>query len=267
MSLDDLKKIPYGKTAIELKNISLAFGGVKALTDVSFDVKKGEVFAIIGPNGAGKSSMLNVINGFYKPTSGKINFAGTDRKEMEPEFAAKSGIARTFQNIALFKGMSTLDNLMTGRLLKQKQNFLMQALYFGPVEKEEAEHREKVERVIDFLDLQSIRRTPVGSLPYGLQKRVELGRALAMEPEILLLDEPMAGMNVEEKQDMSRFVLTVNNELKTTIVLIEHDMGVVMDISDRIVVLDYGKKIGSGLPQEIRNNKAVIDAYLGVSDE
>jgi len=267
MSLDDLKKIPYGKTAIELKNISLAFGGVKALTDVSFDVKKGEVFAIIGPNGAGKSSMLNVINGFYKPTSGKINFAGTDRKEMEPEFAAKSGIARTFQNIALFKGMSTLDNLMTGRLLKQKQNFLMQALYFGPVEKEEAEHREKVERVIDFLDLQSIRRTPVGSLPYGLQKRVELGRALAMEPEILLLDEPMAGMNVEEKQDMSRFVLTVNNELKTTIVLIEHDMGVVMDISDRIVVLDYGKKIGSGLPQEIRDNKAVIDAYLGVSDE
>ena len=267
MSLDDLKKIPYGKTSIELKNISLAFGGVKALTDVSFDIIKGEVFAIIGPNGAGKSSMLNVINGFYKPTSGVINFAGTDRKEMEPEFAAKSGIARTFQNIALFKGMSTLDNLMTGRLLKQKQNFLMQALYFGPVEKEEAEHREKVERVIDFLDLQSIRRTPVGSLPYGLQKRVELGRALAMEPEILLLDEPMAGMNVEEKQDMSRFVLTVNNELKTTIVLIEHDMGVVMDISDRIVVLDYGKKIGSGLPEEIRDNKAVIDAYLGVSDE
>ena len=266
MSLEDLKKIPYGKTAIELKNISLAFGGVKALTDVSFDVKKGEVFAIIGPNGAGKSSMLNVINGFYKPTSGTINFAGTDRNEMEPELAAKSGIARTFQNIALFKGMSTLDNLMTGRLLKQKQNFLMQALYLGPVAKEE-EHRERVERVIDFLDLQSIRRTPVGSLPYGLQKRVELGRALAMEPEILLLDEPMAGMNVEEKQDMSRFVLTVNNELKTTIVLIEHDMGVVMDISDRIVVLDYGKKIGSGLPKEIRNNKAVIDAYLGVSDD
>jgi|TARA_B100001175_G_C19230262_1_gene504906 branched-chain amino acid transport system ATP-binding protein len=211
--------------------------------------------------------MLNVINGFYKPTSGTINFAGTDRGEMEPEFAAKSGIARTFQNIALFKGMSTLDNLMTGRLLKQKQNFLMQALYFGPAEKEEEEHREKVERVIDFLDLQSIRRTPVGSLPYGLQKRVELGRALAMEPEILLLDEPMAGMNVEEKQDMSRFVLTVNNELKTTIVLIEHDMGVVMDISDRIVVLDYGKKIGSGLPNEIRSNKAVIDAYLGVADD
>ena len=267
MSLKDLKNIPYGKKAIELKNIFLAFGGVKALTDVSFDVRKGEVFAIIGPNGAGKSSMLNVINGFYKPTSGAINFAGTDRSEMEPELAAKSGIARTFQNIALFKGMSTLDNLMTGRLLKQKQNFLMQALYYGPAEKEEEEHREKVERVIDFLDLQSIRRTPVGSLPYGLQKRVELGRALAMEPEILLLDEPMAGMNVEEKQDMSRFVLTVNNELKTTIVLIEHDMGVVMDISDRIVVLDYGKKIGSGLPSEIRNNKAVIDAYLGVSDD
>ena len=267
MSLEDLKNIPYGKTAFELKNISLAFGGVKALTDVSFEVKKGEVFAIIGPNGAGKSSMLNVINGFYKHTSGLINFAGKERTEMEPEFAAKSGIARTFQNIALFKGMSTLDNLMTGRLLKQKQNLLMQALYFGPAEKEEEMHREKVERVIDFLDLQSIRRTPVGSLPYGLQKRVELGRALAMEPEVLLLDEPMAGMNVEEKQDMSRFVLTVNNELKTTIVLIEHDMGVVMDISDRIVVLDYGKKIGSGFPNEIRNNKAVIDAYLGVADD
>ena len=267
MSLQDLQNIPYGKKILELKNISLAFGGVKALTDVSFEVNKGEVFAIIGPNGAGKSSMLNVINGFYKPTSGLINFAGTDRKGMEPEFAAKSGIARTFQNIALFKGMSTLDNLKTGRLVKQKQNFVMQALYFGPAGKEEEIHREKVERVIDFLDLQSIRRTPVGSLPYGLQKRVELGRALAMEPEILLLDEPMAGMNVEEKQDMSRFVLTVNNEFKTTIVLIEHDMGVVMDISDRIVVLDYGKKIGSGFPQEIRNNKAVIDAYLGVSDD
>ena len=267
MSLQDLQNIPHGKKILELKNISLAFGGVKALTEVSFEINKGEVFAIIGPNGAGKSSMLNVINGFYKPTTGLINFAGTDRKAMEPEFAAKSGIARTFQNIALFKGMSTLDNLMTGRLLKQKQNFLMQALYYGPAEKEEEIHREKVERVIDFLDLQSIRRTPVGSLPYGLQKRVELGRALAMEPEILLLDEPMAGMNVEEKQDMSRFVLTVNNEFKTTIVLIEHDMGVVMDISDRIVVLDYGKKIGSGFPNEIRNNKAVIDAYLGVSDD
>ena len=249
------------------EQLSRSFDSRRAVHRLNFELKPGSVVAFVGPNGAGKSSMLNVINGFYKPTSGTINFAGTDRSEMEPEFAAKSGIARTFQNIALFKGMSTLDNLMTGRLLKQKQNFLMQALYYGPAEKEEEEHREKVERVIDFLDLQSIRRTPVGSLPYGLQKRVELGRALAMEPEILLLDEPMAGMNVEEKQDMSRFVLTVNNELKTTIVLIEHDMGVVMDISDRIVVLDYGKKIGSGLPNEIRNNKAVIDAYLGVSDD
>ena len=266
MSLDKIQSIPYGKEVIKIKDISLAFGGVKALTNVSFSVKRGEVFAIIGPNGAGKSSMLNVINGFYKPTSGQINFAGEDRNEMVPEFAAKSGIARTFQNIALFKGMSTLDNLMTGRLLKQKQNFLMQALYIGPVQKEEAFHREKVERVIDFLDLQAIRRTPVGSLPYGLQKRVELGRALAMEPEILLLDEPMAGMNVEEKQDMSRFVLTANDEFKTTIVLIEHDMSVVMDISDRIVVLDYGKKIGEGKPSEILKNKAVIDAYLGVAD-
>ena len=252
---------------LSVQNLTRSFGEHYALIGLDADFYAGEVCALLGPNGAGKSSMLNVINGFYKPTSGTINFAGTDRNEMEPELAAKSGVARTFQNIALFKGMSTLDNLMTGRLLKQKQNFLMQALYFGPVAKEEEEHREKVERVIDFLDLQSIRRTPVGSLPYGLQKRVELGRALAMEPEILLLDEPMAGMNVEEKQDMSRFVLTVNNELKTTIVLIEHDMGVVMDISDRIVVLDYGKKIGSGLPKEIRNNKAVIDAYLGVSDD
>ena len=267
MSLEDLKNIPYGKTAFELKNISLAFGGVKALTDVSFEVKKGEVFAIIGPNGAGKSSMLNVINGFYKPTSGLINFAGKERKEMEPEFAAKSGIARTFQNIALFKGMSTLDNLMTGRLLKQKQNLLMQALYFGPAEKEEEMHREKVERVIDFLDLQSIRRTPVGSLPYGLQKRVELGRALAAEPKLLLLDEPMAGMNVEEKEDMSRFILDVNDEFGTTVALIEHDMGVVMDIADRVVVMDYGKKIGDDTPEGILNNQDVIDAYLGVAHD
>ena len=267
MSLEDLQKIPDGKTAFELKNISLAFGGVKALTEVSFDVKKGEVFAIIGPNGAGKSSMLNVINGFYKPTSGIINFAGKERKEMEPEFAAKSGIARTFQNIALFKGMSTLDNLMTGRLLKQKQNFLMQALYFGPAEKEEEMHREKVERVIDFLDLQSIRRTPVGSLPYGLQKRVELGRALAAQPKLLLLDEPMAGMNQEEKEDMSRFILEVNDEFGTTITLIEHDIGVVMDLSDRIVVLDYGCKLADGTPDVVRNDQKVINAYLGVSHD
>ena len=265
MNTDTERKI--GGTLMDVKNITLKFGGVTAIQGVNFDIREGEVRAIIGPNGAGKSSMLNVINGFYKPTSGKINFAGQERSQMEPELAAKSGIARTFQNIALFKGMSTLDNLMTGRLLKQKQNLFMQALYFGPAEKEETFHREQVEKVIDFLDLQSIRRTPVGSLPYGLQKRVELGRALAMEPEILLLDEPMAGMNVEEKQDMSRFVLTANHELKTTIVLIEHDMSVVMDISDRIVVLDYGKKIGSGKPEEIRKNKAVIDAYLGISDE
>ena len=264
MSLDKIQSIPYGKEVIKIKDISLAFGGVKALTNVSFSVKRGEVFAIIGPNGAGKSSMLNVINGFYKPTSGQINFAGEDRNEMVPEFAAKSGIARTFQNIALFKGMSTLDNLMTGRLLKQKQNLFMQALYFGPAEKEETFHREQVEKVIDFLDLQSIRRTPVGSLPYGLQKRVELGRALAMEPEILLLDEPMAGMNVEEKREMCRFILKVNDEIGTTMVLIEHDMGVVMDISDRVVVLDYGKVIGDGTPDEVRANQRVIDAYLGV---
>ena len=251
---------------ISFKDVSLNFGGVQALKNISFDIQENSLFAIIGPNGAGKTSILNCINGIYKPTSGSIEIFGEDTSNLEPDEIANAGVSRTFQNIALFKGMSTLDNLMTGRLLKQKQNFLMQALYFGPVQKEEAYHRDKVERVIDFLDLQAIRRTPVGSLPYGLQKRVELGRALAMEPEILLLDEPMAGMNVEEKQDMSRFVLTANDEFKTTIVLIEHDMSVVMDISDRIVVLDYGKKIGEGKPSEILKNKAVIDAYLGVAD-
>ena len=264
MSLEDLKKIPYGKTAIALKNISLAFGGVKALTDVSFDVKKGEVFAIIGPNGAGKSSMLNVINGFYKPTSGTINFAGTDRNEMEPELAAKSGIARTFQNIALFKGMTTIENVMTGRQRKMNKNFFWQMLRYGPAIDEEVQHRRRCEEIIDFLEINHIRKTPVGSLPYGLQKRVELARALAMDPKILLLDEPMAGMNVEEKQDMSRFIIDVNEEFGTTIALIEHDMAVVMDLADRVVVLDYGKLLADGTPAEVQSNQAVIDAYLGV---
>ena len=252
---------------MEVKNINLRFGGVIAIQNVSFDILEGEIRAIIGPNGAGKSSMLNVINGFYHPQEGEIWYQGEKRPSMEPYEIAKTGIARTFQNIALFKGMTTIENVMTGRQLKMNKNFFWQMLRYGPAIQEEVEHRRRCEEIIDFLEINHIRKTPVGALPYGLQKRVELGRALAMEPEILLLDEPMAGMNVEEKQDMSRFVLTVNNELKTTIVLIEHDMGVVMDISDRIVVLDYGKKIGSGLPNEIRNNKAVIDAYLGVSDD
>jgi branched-chain amino acid transport system ATP-binding protein len=250
---------------LSVENVSLAFGGVKALSEVSFDVKEHEVRAIIGPNGAGKSSMLNVINGVYHPQQGKIRFKDKVFADMDPHEAAELGIARTFQNIALFKGMSVLDNIMTGRNLKMRCNFLQQALWLGGAKREELEHRRAVEEIIDFLEIQHIRRTPVGRLPYGLQKRVELGRALAAEPKLLLLDEPMAGMNLEEKQDMCRFVLDVNDQFGTTIVLIEHDMGVVMDISDRVVVLDYGRKIADGSPEEIKSNQAVIDAYLGVA--
>ena len=256
-----------GDTLLDVEGVSISFGGIKALDRVSFDVHEHEILAIIGPNGAGKSSMLNCINGFYHPQEGMITFKGVPRHQMQTHKAAVQGIARTFQNIALFKGMSTLDNIMTGRLLKMRRNFLWQALYWGPAQKEENENRASVERIIDFLEIQSIRRTPVGRLPYGLQKRVELGRALAMDPSLLLLDEPMAGMNVEEKEDMCRFVLDVNDEFGTTIALIEHDMGVVMDISDRIVVLDYGRKIADGSPEEVRADKDVIDAYLGVSHD
>ncbi len=254
-----------GDVVLDLRGISLRFGGVKALTDISFDVREHEIRAIIGPNGAGKSSMLNVINGVYRPQEGEIVFHGERRRDMDTHAAAEAGIARTFQNIALFKGMSVLDNLMTGRNLMMKCNFLEHAFWWGRARSEELAHRAKVEEVIDFLEIEHIRKTPVGRLPYGLQKRVELGRALAAEPKMLLLDEPMAGMNVEEKQDMCRFILDVNDQFGTTIVLIEHDMGVVMDLSDRVVVLDYGKKIGDGTPDEVRANKAVIDAYLGVS--
>ena len=253
-----------GGVILALENISLAFGGVQALSDISFDVREHEIRAIIGPNGAGKSSMLNVINGVYHPQQGTIFFKGEKRHQMNPHKVASQGVARTFQNIALFKGMSVLDNLMTGRNLMMKTGILQQALYWGATQREELAHRAKVEEIIEFLEIQAIRKTPVGRLPYGLQKRVELGRALAAEPTMLLLDEPMAGMSVEEKQDMCRFVLDVNEEFGTTIVLIEHDMGVVMDISDRVVVLDYGKKIGDGEPDDIRYNQAVIDAYLGV---
>ena len=252
-----------GEVILDLQNISLRFGGVKALTDISFNIREHEIRAIIGPNGAGKSSMLNVINGVYHPQEGKIMFRGQQRQKMEPHMAAQQGIARTFQNIALFQGMSVLDNIMTGRNLKMKSNIFQQALWIGPALREEIAHREKVEEIVDFLEIQHIRKTPVGALPYGLQKRVDLGRALAMEPQILLLDEPMAGMNVEEKQDMCRFILDISDQFGTTIVLIEHDMGVVMDISDRVVVLDYGKKIGDGTPDEVRNNQDVINAYLG----
>ena len=254
-----------GGVILKVENISLAFGGVKALTDISFDVHEHEIRAIIGPNGAGKSSMLNVINGVYRPQHGRITLRGNERSDMDTHQAAEQGIARTFQNIALFKGMTVLDNVMTGRNLKMKSSFLMQALWWGPASREEMAQRRKAEEVIDFLEIQHIRKTPVSRLPYGLQKRVELARALAAEPQILLLDEPMAGMNVEEKQDMCRFILAVNEQFGTTIVLIEHDMGVVMDISDRVVVLDYGKKIGDGTPDDVRNNQEVIDAYLGVA--
>jgi branched-chain amino acid transport system ATP-binding protein len=254
-----------GEVILSVDRVSLSFGGVRALTDVSFDVREHEVRAIIGPNGAGKSSMLNVINGVYHPQHGTIRYLGREFHDMDPHQVAASGISRTFQNLALFRGMSVLDNIMSGRNLKMHSNILLQALRLGPALREEIEHREVVEQIIDFLEIQAYRRTPVGRLPYGLQKRVDLARALAMEPRLLLLDEPMAGMNVEEKQDMCRFILDVNDQFGTTIVLIEHDMGVVMDISDRVVVLDYGKKIGDGTPDEVRAIQAVVDAYLGVA--
>ena len=256
-----------GPIVMDVRHVTLRFGGVTALADVSFDIREGEVRAIIGPNGAGKSSMLNVINGFYRPQEGEIWFHDERRGNLRPHQIARSGIARTFQNIALFRGMTTLDNIMTGRLIHMRRNILWQALWLGPAEREEVEHREFVEHIIDFLEIQHIRKTPVGRLPYGLQKRVELGRALAARPKLLLLDEPMAGMNVEEKEDMSRFILDVNAEFGTTIALIEHDMGVVMDLSDRVVVLDYGAKIGDGTPDEVRNNRQVVDAYLGVAHD
>ena len=257
------RAFPFGPPILELSSISLRFGGVQALTNISFNVLEHEIRAIIGPNGAGKSSMLNVINGIYMPQEGSITFRGERLSEMTPTQAAHLGMARTFQNIALFRGMSVLDNIMAGRKLHMHASFLEVALQLPRARREEIENRAAVEEIIEFLEIEHIRKTPVSRLPYGLQKRVELGRALAAEPKVLLLDEPMAGMNVEEKQDMCRFVLDVNEQYGTTIVLIEHDMGVVMDISDRVVVLDYGRKIGDGSPDEVRANPDVISAYLG----
>jgi branched-chain amino acid transport system ATP-binding protein len=255
----------FGSPILELDSISLRFGGVQALTNISFNVLEHEIRAIIGPNGAGKSSMLNVINGIYTPQEGSLTFRGKRLSEMTPTHAAHLGIARTFQNIALFRGMSVLDNIMAGRSLHMHASFIEVALQLPRARREETENRAAVEEIIEFLEIEHIRKTPVARLPYGLQKRVELGRALAADPKILLLDEPMAGMNIEEKQDMCRFILDVNDHYGTTVVLIEHDMGVVMDISDRVVVLDYGKKIGDGTPDEVRSNQDVIDAYLGVA--
>ena len=254
-----------GEIIFKVEGLCLSFGGLDVLKDITFDIREGEIRSIIGPNGAGKSSLLNVLNGVYRPQRGAITFQGEVRRNMAARQAAAAGIARTFQNIALFKGMSTLDNIMTGRNLKMRSNLLQQAIYWGAARREELAHRRKVEEIIDFLEIQAIRKTPVGRLPYGLQKRVELGRALAAEPRILLLDEPMAGMNLEEKEDMCRFILDINDALDATIVLIEHDMGVVMDLSDRVMVLDYGRQLADGAPDTVRADPAVIDAYLGVA--
>ncbi|SEN22716.1 amino acid/amide ABC transporter ATP-binding protein 1, HAAT family [Mesobacillus persicus] len=248
---------------LEVKNLTLRFGGVVALDDVSYEVKEGEIFSLIGPNGAGKTSMLNCISGLYRPNEGSIQFKDSPITNLKPYKRASLGIARAFQNIELFPHLSVLDNLMLGRHVRMKTGVLAGGVFFGKAQREEIEHREKVEQVIDFLEIEHIRNTPVGTLSYGLQKRVEVGRALSLEPDLLLLDEPMAGMNTEEKEDMARYIIDIHEEMQTTIVLIEHDMGVVMDLSDHIAVLDFGKLIGYGTPNEIQNNQKVIEAYLG----
>ena len=248
---------------LQVDDISLSFGGIKALQHISFDVRDGEIMSVIGPNGAGKTSLINSINGFYKPQSGRIVLDGQNITQLPPYKRAKLGVSRTFQNIALYTNMTALDNLMAARHLHMKSNILTGGLFFGPARREEIAHREMVEEIIDFLEIEAIRKSIVGTLSYGLRKRVELGRALALEPNLLLLDEPMAGMNQEEKEDMARYILDIHEQRGTTILLIEHDVGLVMDISDRIVALDFGQKIAEGTPEEISHNEAVIRAYLG----
>ena len=250
---------------LEIREVSKSFGGVQAVSRVTLDVRQREILSVIGPNGAGKTSLLNMISGFYHPNSGRIVLEGRDVTDFAPNRIAELGVARTFQNIALFKGMTVLDNLMLGRHVRMKSGVFASVIYWRLAQREEVRHRARVEDIIDFLKIQDLRRRPTGSLPYGLQKRVELGRALALDPKILLLDEPMGGMNQEEKEDMARFILDVNEEWRTTIILIEHDMGVVMDISDRVAVLDMGQKIAEGTPDEVRANPQVIKAYLGES--